>query len=159
MSAVKLTDDHYYPPVGFHFLVEIDGFKEDADIRFQSVGGLNQQMQTEALKEGGENRFEHALPTRAKSSDLVLKRGLVNSAAKDSLTRWIRDTIEQFRIVPKNLTVKLLNEGHEPLMTWKVEHAWPKNWKVSDLNADKSELVIETIELSVNRCTLMEATR
>ena len=38
-------------------------------------------------------------------------------------------------------------------MTWNVHRAWPKNWKIADLNADKGEVVIETFELNYNYFT------
>lgn len=115
------TDDRYYPPTGFHFRVRVDGMESAGDIRFQSVSGLNVQLQTEALKEGGENRFEHAMPTRTKYSDLVLKRGIM-LPNQSAITKWIKNAVENFVIEPKNLTVELLDENHEPLLVWKIEH-------------------------------------
>ncbi|MEO0408411.1 MAG: phage tail protein, partial [Cyanobacteria bacterium P01_A01_bin.135] len=67
-----------YPPVSFFFDVifqEVPFGKDAVETRFQSVTGLSVDMQTETLKEGGENRFEHILPVRTKYSPLVLKRG------------------------------------------------------------------------------------
>jgi len=145
------TDDRYYPPTGFR--VRIDGLEATGDIRFQSISGLNVQMQTEQLKEGGENRFEHAMPTRTKYSDLVLKRGIM-LPDQSAITTWIKRSMENFLFDPKNLTVELLDENHEPLLVWKVEHAWPKNWKVDDLNAEQGKVLIETIELNINRFRL-----
>jgi phage tail-like protein len=146
-------DEIYYPPVGFHFKVTFTGMDGKADLRFQSVSGLNVQMQTETFKEGGELRFEHTLPTRTKYSDLVLKRGIL-LPNQSEITRWVKSAIEDFNIQPKDLTVQLLGENHQALYTWNVVHAWPKNWKVSDLNAEKGEIVIETLELSINRFSL-----
>jgi phage tail-like protein len=78
---------------------------------------------------------------------LVLKRGmLVNS----ELIKWCRDAVEGFDIVPADLTISLLNEEHEPLITWNVVHAWPVKWAVGDLNAEESKIAIETIELVYN---------
>jgi phage tail-like protein len=145
--------DTYYPPVGFHFRVRIDDLEGANDIRFQSVSGLNVQIQTESHKEGGENRFEHAMPTRSKYSDLILKRGIM-APGESAITGWVKDCVEKFIIKPKNLTVELLGEDHEPVLTWRVEHAWPKNWKTDDFNAEQGKVVIETLELNVNRFTL-----
>ena len=116
--------DPLYPPVSFHFKVEFN-FKQEFhgvaaqknDIMFQSVGGLTSEMQTETTKEGGENRFEHELPVRTKFTNLVLKRGLIKDS---SLIKWCLNTFQQLDIRPVDLEVKLLNEKHEPLMTWAV---------------------------------------
>ncbi len=145
---------NYHPPVSFHFKVyfhdRLDDpsggqqFGSEFDIRFQSVSGLNAEMEVENYREGGENRFEHILPNKAKYSDLVLKRGL---SSNSELIRWCTDTFENFLIRPKNLFIDLLNENGDPLLTWYIDHAWPKKWSVSDLNAENSELAIETLEL------------
>jgi phage tail-like protein len=50
--------------------------------------------------------------------------------------------------------VKLLNEKHEPLKTWKVVRAWPKKWAVSDLNAQENSIVVETLDLSYSFFTI-----
>jgi len=36
-------------------------------------------------------------------------------------------------------------------MKWVVIHAWPKNWKLGEFNAERSEVLIETLELNYNR--------
>ncbi len=136
---------NYYPPLGFHFRVEFSNI--EGEFEFQSVSGLSVEVETEQIAEGGENRFKHKLPVRSKFPNLTLKRGvLVNS----ELIKWCRDAVEDFDISPADITISLLNEEHEPLMTWNVVHAWPVKWAVADFNAEESKIVIETIELAYN---------
>ena len=136
---------NYYPPLGFHFKVEFANLS--GEYQFQSVSGLNVELETEQVAEGGENRFKHKLPVSTRYPNLVLKRGIrVDSA----LTKWCRDALENFDIKPTNITISLLNEEHEPLMTWNVVHAYPLKWSVSEFNAEKSQLAIESIELAYN---------
>lgn len=134
----------YYPPPGFHFKVEVQGLPaNDDDVRFTEVGGLSVEMGTEEVAEGGENRFIHKFPTRAKYPELVLKRGLlVNS----EVAGWIRECIEDFNIEPKDIFVILLNEEHQPLLTWQVVNAYPTKWAVSDLNSTSNAVVIESLQ-------------
>lgn len=152
-----MADTKYYPPLGFHFRVIISDLGgEDMDSRFQSVAGLNVELETEGRKEGGENRFEYALPVRSKYPTLTLKRGLVVSSA---LLKWCSDTFNALNtnvdatnkdkplIQPKDIMVSLLNEKHEPLMSWNIVQAYPKKWSMADLNAEQSAIAIETIEL------------
>lgn len=142
----------YYPPAGFHFRVEfLDIDTVDNDVLFQSVSGLSASMETESVKEGGENRFTHALPVRSQYSDLVLKRGLL---VDSGVVRWCRDAIEGFTFQPSGVLVHLLNDAHQPLVTWSLVHAWPKKWSVADLDAEKSAVLIETLELSYNFFTV-----
>lgn len=143
----------YYPPVGFHFSVSFDKSvtDSDADVRFQSVSGLNIELETETLKEGGENRFQHVLPVRSKYPNLVLKRGMLTDS---QLINWCLDTFNNMVVQPADMMVSLLNEEHEPLKTWKIKHAWPVKWEVSDFSAEDNKLVIETIELTYHFYTV-----
>lgn len=145
-----------YPPVSFFFDVSfVNSNQDNVDTRFQSVTGLSVDMQTETLKEGGENRFEHTLPVRTKYSPLVLKRGLVKNS---KMLQWCMDAILNFDIKPMNLQVRLLNfqptsgnnsfASSEPLIIWNVINAWPKKWSVSEFDAEKNALAIESLELN-----------
>lgn len=138
----------YYPPVGFHFSVEFTGLgTSEKDHQFQSVSGLTVDIETEEVAEGGENRFKHKIPGRTKYPNLVLKRGLlVDSAVVD----WCKNAVENFEFEPIDLIVKLLNEKHEPLLSWNIVHAYPIKWSIADFNAEESKVVIETIEIVYN---------
>lgn len=135
----------YYPPVGFHFEVKFSGM--EGENQFQSVSGLSVDLETEEISEGGENRFKHKLPVRAKYPNLVLKRGLlVNS----EFIQWCRDALENFVFSPVDIMISLLDENHESLISWNVVHAYPVKWNVVDFNAEESKVVVETIELAYN---------
>lgn len=143
---------NYYPPPGFHFKVEVQDLPpNDDDVRFTEVGGLSVELGTEEIAEGGENRFIQKFPLRAKYPELVLKRGvLINS----EVTKWIRAAIEDFDIQPKDIFVKLLNEEHQPLLTWQIVKAFPTKWSVSDLNSSSNTVAIETLQLFYQYFTL-----
>ncbi|MGC1528108.1 MAG: phage tail protein [Phormidesmis sp.] len=147
-----------YPPVSFFFDVAFTGADFSRDVvetRFQSVTGLSTDMQTETVKEGGENRFEHILPIRTKSNPLVLKRGLVTDS---KMVKWCMDALVNFEFQPVDMLVRLLHvnrpndrapaDGPSPLMSWNVVNAWPKKWSVSDFNAEQNAIAIETLELN-----------
>lgn len=142
-----------YPPVGFHFSVSFAGLEEDVDTQFQSVSGLTVDMETEEFAEGGENRFKHKFPVKTKYPNLVLKRGM---AVESELIQWCRDAMEGFEFTPKDLTIRLLNEKHEPLRTWNVVHAFPVKWAMDDFNAQESKLVIETLEFSYHYFKILD---
>jgi len=134
----------YYPPPGFHFKVEVlDLSPNDSDVRFTEVSGLSVEMGTEEVAEGGENRFLQKYPTRAKYPELVLKRGLLLNS---DVVNWIRECIENLNIQPKNIDINLLNEEHQPLLTWHVVNAYPTKWSVSDFSATNNAVVIESLQ-------------
>lgn len=140
----------YHQTVGFHFKVN---FGSEIDAAFQSVSGLDVSFDTESFKEAGENRFEHVIPTRRKYSDLVLKRGLLSPTGASELSKWCKKAFDKYQFEPKDLTVMLLDEKHNPLYKWDIKHAWPKAWKMSEMNAEKGEVFIETFELNYNTFT------
>jgi phage tail-like protein len=135
----------YFPPVGFHFRVEFDlPGAGDNDSRFRDVTGLSMEVEEESYNEGGENRFVRKFPGRARYPDLVLKRGLlINSAVR----AWCEAAIQNLDIQPVTVWVTILNEQHQPLQTYTFINAWPKKWTVSDLNAESSEILVESLEL------------
>lgn len=134
-----------YPAVNFHFAVGFELFPQSPrDIMFQEVSGLNVDVEMEEIKEGGENRFVHQLPTRTKYNDLVLKRGILLGSG---VTEWIRSGIEDFDYQPINVLVSLLNAQHLPLNSWYVVNAIPKKWETSSFNAMNGEVVVETLTL------------
>lgn len=145
----------YYPPSGFHFSVNFKDIEDDTlDHQFQSVSGLSVTLETEEFAFGGENRYKHVLPVRSKFSNLVLKRGvLVNSKIID----WCKEAIENFEFNPVDLTITLLNENHEPLMTWNVVRAYPVKWEVEEFNSMESKIVAETIELTYQYYTVIHS--
>jgi phage tail-like protein len=143
---------NYYPPVGFHFKVEVLGLSpSENDTRFSEVSGLSVELGNEEVAEGGENRYIQKYPTPPKYADLVLKRGLI---LHSTVADWISRAMTNFDIDPKNVDVKLLNEKHEPLMTWHFINAYPVKWMVSDFNASENALVIETLQLNYQYFTL-----
>jgi phage tail-like protein len=145
---------NYYPPVGFHFKVEVQGLVNASDVCFTDVSGLSVEMGTEEIAEGGENRFIQKYPTRTKYPELVLKRGLL---VKSEILDWIRECLEDYQIKPKDIFIKLLNENHQPLLTWNVVKAYPTKWAVSDLSASNNAVVIESIQLFYQYFTLVKS--
>ncbi len=47
----------------------------------------------------------------------------------------------------RDLTISLLNEEHEPIVTWKVKNAYPCKVEGPSLNSTGNEVAIESIEL------------
>ena len=148
--------DNSYQTVNFHFKVEFTLNEQDIDVRFQSVSGLDVSYDTEQIKEGGENRFEHSIPTRTKCSPLTLKRGLLKPS-DSAITRWLQKAFNDEEIdTIETVVIKLLNEEHKPLMLWTINNVWPRSWKMGELNAEQGAVLIETLELNYNRLILSE---
>lgn len=139
-----------YQIVGFHFRVFFSDFPKGIDMSFQSVTGLDVQVEKEALKEGGENHFEHQIPGRSTYTTLTLKRGVLKP--EDSpLSQWCQNAFQDQIFKPlKIVNIELLDENHNRLMQWELAHVWPVSWKIGELNAERGEILIETLELNYN---------
>lgn len=158
--------DTSYQHVGFHFSVHFSSSDRDSvDVRFQSVTGLDATIDIETIKEGGENRFEHVIPTRRKFGPLVLKRGLVGPKSS-ALSSWLKNSFEgepfdkggksESFLVFDIVIIELLGEDHQPLISWTATNVWPRSWKIGELNAERGEVLIETLELNCNRLVVTE---
>ena len=139
---------NYYPATSFYFSLSIDDSTENAT-SFQEATGINGEMKITEISEGGENRFQHRLPTAAEFSNLVLKRGLVS--ADSSLIKWCQQTLSGSLATPiqaKNMKVSLLNEKGQPTISWAFINAYPVKWSVSELNAMENSIAVETLEFA-----------
>ncbi|MET0909196.1 MAG: phage tail protein, partial [Ilumatobacteraceae bacterium] len=65
------------------FLFEVDGVEIG---RFREVSGLEVNIETEDVPEGGQNSFVHKLPGRMTWPNITLKRGVTQS---DALLKWL----------------------------------------------------------------------
>ena len=98
-----------YPLIpGFHFRVTFPGqtFGKN-DSSFQSVSGLEVAVDTESVREGGENRFEYALPTKTNYSTLTLNRGFLQGS---DVIVWIKRAIQNLEMEPVDVQVNLLDK-------------------------------------------------
>ncbi|RSK43448.1 phage tail protein [Hymenobacter perfusus] len=144
--------DKGYPPVSFYFTLSFEAIKTTADAAFQEVSGLAVERETETIGEGGQNLYKYTVPTVAKYSNLVLKRGLLIEGS--ALAAWVRTTIGSDLsepIVPKQVFLSLLNPEGDTLAFWSFDNAWPVKWSVSDFKAEENALAIETLELTYTR--------
>jgi phage tail-like protein len=144
----------YYPPSGFHFKVEflgVSGMSGDTEQRFQEVSGLSVEVETEELREGGENRFVYKLPKRAKYPNLVLKRGLLTNTA---ILGWFKSAMNTYFTVPiydfqpADILITLMDETESGVAAWKVFQAYPLKWSSSDFRASDNSVVVETLEFA-----------
>lgn len=144
-----LRAKRYYPLTSYHFQVEFINMKTNekmSETSFQEVGGLTVEVTAEELQEGGVNDYSHRLPGKTKYGNLVLKRGSMGTDSK--LIKWVLDAVKNRTFDPMHVYVSLLNEKHDPVISWQFFRAWPVKLVSSDLKATDSSIAIETLELS-----------
>ncbi|HCS63532.1 MAG TPA: phage tail protein [Cellvibrio sp.] len=148
-ASANNTEGGLYPPSAFYFKVVFGSGSEGVDSSFQDVSGISSEMSTEDVSEGGENRFVHKLPTAIKQGNLELKRGI--APASSPLVTWCQEVMEGdfiAAIVPRTISVYLLNENAEPIRGWTFANAFPIKWEVEGFNSTKNEVAIEKIVFS-----------
>ena len=130
------------PILTCHFQVQWEG----TVLEFSEVSGLNIEVDVVEYRDGLSPEYSPAkMPGLPKYSNIVLKRGIVQG--HNEFYEWI-NTIKLNTVVRKDLTISLLNENHEPVMTWKVSNAWPVKLEGPVLKSYVSEAAIETLELA-----------
>lgn len=137
-----------YPLPKFHFQVDWGGTK----IGFTEVSGLDFETEPIEYRHGASPEyFKTKQPGMQKWSNITLKRGTFNS--DNEFYDWWKETVffeegeSTGSMYRRDITIKLLNENHEPTIVWKVKNVWPTKVQTTDLKADGNEIAIETMEL------------
>ncbi|MCB2206175.1 phage tail protein [bacterium] len=131
-----------YPLPKFHFSIEWSGSK----IGFTEVTGLDMQVEAIEYREGSSPEYSKIkMPGLQKYSNITLKRGTFSGDI--DFYNWMK-TVSLNTVERRDVTISLLNESHEPVMTWKVRNAFPVKVQASDLKSDGNEVAVETLELA-----------
>ena len=130
-----------YPLVKFHFQVEWGG----TSIGFTEVSGLDVETEIVEYRQGASPEYSKIkMPGMQKFGNITLKRGTF--ATDNEFFNWW-NSVKLNKIERRDITISLLNEEHEPVVTWKVKNAWPTKIQSTDLKADGNEVAIESMEV------------
>ena len=126
----------------YHFQVEWGGTK----LGFSEVSGLNIELQVIEYRDGASPNYSTIkMPGLFKYDNIILKRGII---PKDNeFYEWL-NTAKLNQVDRRNITISLLNENHEPVMSWKVKNAFPVKIEGPVLKATGNEVAIETLEVA-----------
>lgn len=131
-----------YPLPVFHFIVNWGG----TQVGFSEVSGLNIESQVIEYRDGASPEYSsRKMPGLRKFANITLKRGIMKS--DNEFFTWL-NTTKLNTVERRDLTISLLNEEHAPVMTWKVNNAFPVKVEGPSLKASGNEVAIESIELA-----------
>jgi phage tail-like protein len=134
-----------YPLPKFHFQVDWGG----KNIGFTEVTGLTVETEAIEYRHGASPEYHKTKqPGLKKYSNITLKRGTFQS--DNEYFDWWEETVffqEQNGKYRRDITIKLLDEMHKPIIVWKVKNAWPIKVQSADLKADANEIAVESVEL------------
>jgi phage tail-like protein len=141
-STVKRRD----PMPSFCFKVVFSGVgsESDAEAFFRSVSGLKYETEVLDVRAGGVNDSTFRLPGATKWNNITLKRGFSGSSG---FMRWREEWLNG-KCTRASGSIQQLDTQLNVITTWSFEEAWPVKWEISDFDATKSELSIETLELA-----------
>ncbi len=123
------------------FKVEIEGVTQGA---FAAMDGI--ESTTEVVRfADGDDIIDRKRPGRTRYSNIVLKRGFVNSS---ELWDWYR-TVTSGAVQRKAGSVILCADDGSEVMRYNFFEAWPCRWKSFVMNASQSATMVEELEIAV----------
>jgi phage tail-like protein len=135
---------------GFMFLLEIQGIIGDTKVivgGFKSVSGMDSETEIIEFKQGND-MVVRKKPGRTTYANVVLERGYT---ATDDLWQW-RKNIEDGKIDRRAGSIIILdNDGQTEVARYNFYEGWPCKWYVPDMDADKSSMAIEKVEIAVEK--------
>lgn len=134
----------------FKFKVEITAL--DIDLQASEVSGLSVSIDTETVKEGGNNEFVQKLPGYPQHTNLVIKRAM---GADATFLKWLNASLTTYLFTPVDMTISMINEQQQPVVSWNVAGAYPVKWEAPTLQSDQSNLAIETLEFAYQQFNLI----
>jgi len=137
-----------YPLVKFHFSVDWAG----TNIGFTEVSGLDVETELIEYRQGASPEYSKIkMPGMQKYSNITLKRGTFKN--DNELYQWW-NSVKLNTIERRDITIKMLNEDHEPVIVWKVKNAFPLKVQSTDLKGDANETAIESMEVAHEGLTI-----
>lgn len=135
--------DKLYPLPVFHFRVQFG----TEQLGFTEVSGLTQENQIIEYRAGDFPEYSTIkMPGLRKFNNITFKRGIMQSDNK--FFQWLISGMKLRNVDRKDLTISLLNEKHEPVMTWLVSRAFPVKLEGPQLKATGNEVAIESLEIA-----------
>lgn len=131
------------PLPAFRFDVSWD---DREHIEFAEVSGLTMEVQPIEYRYGNQkDPIAIQMPGLKKFSNITLKRGVVKG--QSDFADWI-NSVALNRVKRRTVTISMLDEEHNPVVSWKVKEAWPVKVEGPGLKASGNEVAIESIELA-----------
>jgi phage tail-like protein len=137
--------------LSFYFSVDVVGLGGTSrDNSFQEVSGIEVSRKIEEIDAGGDNDVVYKVPGKISYTNLILKRGLVDSKSK--IWTWVDSILGEhleYPIKKHNIMVTLLSPTKiEPLVTWEFKDAYPCKWSISGFESDKNAYSVESMEFA-----------
>lgn len=150
MGDTEKTEDLRKDPLpAFCFMVKISAKGLEGEAFFKSVGGLKSETEVVDFRAGGVNHSTYRLVGATKWPNLVLKRGFSGSEAMTQWRNtWLMAGVVDTKVERATITITQLDTRLQPKFEWVFQEGWPCKWELSELDAAKNEIAIETLEIA-----------
>lgn len=128
----------------FCFWVRFTNLPDAVDTYFKSVSGLRYEAEVVPVRAGGVNDTTFNLFGGMKWAPLVLKQGFTQGSA---LLEWREKWMTGSEMTRSGGTIIQLDTALKPSAAWEFTRGWPSKWEISEFDASKNELAIETLEI------------
>jgi phage tail-like protein len=140
-----------YPIPRFHFQVDWGGAK----ISFTEVTGLIMEREKIEYRHSDSKDFNKiAMPGMVKNNNITLKRGKFEGDFDYSA--WLEEIADDRANKRRDVTIRLLNEKHNPVAAWTAARCFPVKVTAPDLKSDANEIAVESIEVAHEGLKLMK---
>jgi phage tail-like protein len=130
-----------WPIPKFHFSVEWDGNV----VSCQEVSGLKFTTDMIEYRYGDDQTFiKKKIPGLKKFDNITIKKGVFEDDKR--FFEWWKD-VQANKERRVDMVVSLLDEEHNPVMTWTIAKAFVLTLTSPDLNSTSNEIAVETIEI------------
>jgi len=140
-----------YPIPRYHFQVDWGGTK----ISFAEITGLVIEREKIEYRHSDSKDFNKiGMPGLLKNNNLTLKRGKFEGDFE--FNEWFEQVTNDRVDQRRDVTIRLLNEEHQPVAAWTAARCFPVKVTAPDLKSDANEAAIESLEIAHEGLKLMK---
>ena len=140
-----------YPIPRYHFQVDWLGKR----LSFTEVTGLVMEREKIEYRHSDSKDFSKiAMPGLVKNSNITLKRGKFEGDF--DFNEWLEQVANERVEDRRDVTIRLLNEKHEPVAAWTAARCFPTKVTAPALKSDANEAAIESLEIAHEGLKLMK---
>jgi phage tail-like protein len=140
-----------YPIPRYHFEVDWGGSK----LSFTEVTGLVMEREKIEYRHSASKDFNKiAMPGLVKNNNITMKRGKFEGDFE--FNTWLEQVANERVEQRRDVTIRLLNEKHDPVAAWTAARCFAVKLTAPDLKSDANEVAIESIEVAHEGLKLMK---
>jgi phage tail-like protein len=133
------------PFAAYYFRVSIEGV--GGTMPFASVQGLSCETEIVEYRSGDQPNLTKHLPGPTSCGPITLRRGVT---ANTDLFDWFQ-SVANGNLDLRSGSVILFDKQGKDVAQYDFLNAWPAKWSIPDMDSDQSGMIVEELELAVER--------